>query len=77
MTVLAVYAYADLREYLDGAASVQVEVSPQETIRDVLTRLQIPCERTRIVFLDHHSAALGDRLDDAQRLDLFSAIGGG
>jgi sulfur carrier protein ThiS len=39
--------------------------------------LGIPVERTRILFLDHRPAALDDRLQGGERLDVFSAIGGG
>jgi sulfur carrier protein ThiS len=77
MPRITVNLYANLRDYTGGAASVSVDVSPGQTVADVLAKLGIPREKTRIIFVDSRAAKLEHPLDGRQRVDLFSAIGGG
>jgi molybdopterin converting factor small subunit len=77
MLTVTVSVYANLREYTGGQATVEVDLPDGATIRTVIDHLGIPAEQTRIVFVDHRAAGLDDALRSGQRIDLFSAIGGG
>lgn len=77
MARIKVHLYANLRTYVGGQAAVDLEIAAGSTIRQVLQQLQIPEDQTRIVFVNHRAARLDDPLQEGQRLDLFSAIGGG
>lgn len=77
MTQIKVNLFADLRKFADGAATVEVEIEPGRTVGDVIDQLQIPRERTRILFVNHRVAKITDPLQGGERLDIFSAIGGG
>jgi sulfur carrier protein ThiS len=77
MNQISVNTYADLREFTDGAASVVVEIEPGQRVADILTRLGIPRERTKIIFVNNRSAGLDSSLQGGERVDLFSSIGGG
>jgi hypothetical protein len=46
-------------------------------VGDVLEQLGIPSEKTKIIFVNNRSAKLNDPLQGRERIDLFSAIGGG
>jgi sulfur carrier protein ThiS len=54
-----------------------VDVAPGQTVAAVMRQLGIPAERTKIVFVDHCAAGLDHPLAGGERIDLFSAIGGG
>ena len=77
MARITVNTYADLRKFTDGAASVELDIEPGQTVADVLTLLGIPNERTKIIFVNNRSADLDSPLQGGERVDLFSAIGGG
>jgi len=77
MSTIRVYAYAELRQYLGGAAAVEVTVADGGTIASLLDQLGIPPGRTKIVFVNSRAAELDRPLADGERVDLFSAIGGG
>jgi sulfur carrier protein ThiS len=77
MALTTINVYANLRQYVGGAPTVDVDVTPGQTVGQVLDGLGIPREKTRIVFVNHRSAKLDDPLEGRERIDLFSAIGGG
>jgi molybdopterin converting factor small subunit len=77
MSKVQVYVYADLRQFIGGAAAVEFDVEPGQTIATLLDRLGIPRERTKVVFVNHRAAELDRALSGGERVDLFSAIGGG
>ncbi len=77
MSQVQVYVYADLRQYTGGAAAVEIDVEPGQTIATVLDRLGIPRERTKIALVNHRAAEPDCVLTGGERVDLFSAIGGG
>jgi len=56
---------------------VEVDVEPGQTLATVLDRLGIPRERTKIAFVNHRAAEPDRVLTGGERVDLFSAIGGG
>ena len=77
MPQVKVQLYADLRRYLDGATGIDVEIEPGRTIGQVLDHLGVPREQTRIFFVNHRVAKIEQTLQGGERLDVFSAIGGG
>jgi sulfur carrier protein ThiS len=77
MPQITVNLYANLRDFTGGAASVSLDVERGQTVAGVLQQLGIPREKTRIIFVDNRAAKLEDPLRGAERIDLFSAIGGG
>lgn len=77
MSHVQVHVYADLRQFTGGAAAVEFAVQPGLTIATLLDRLGIPRERTQVVFVNHRAAELDWALSGGERVDLFSAIGGG
>jgi len=77
MARITVNVYANLREYTGGAPSVGVDIEPGQTIADVIAHLEIPSTETRIIFVDNRHAGLDHVLRGDERIDLFSAIGGG
>ena len=77
MHKVQVYVYADLRQFTGGAAAVDVAVEPGQTIATLLERLGIPRERTKIVFVNSRAVDPDRALEGGERVDLFSAIGGG
>jgi sulfur carrier protein ThiS len=77
MAQITVNTYADLRQFTGGAASVGVEIESGRTVEQVLQQMAIPQERTKIIFVNGRAAELASRLQGGERVDLFSAIGGG
>ena len=69
--------YATLRGHLGGAPSVEVDVEPGETVRQVLSRLGVPPEQTRIIFVNSRAARLDQALEGGENVGVFPAIGGG
>ena len=76
MSKVQVHVYADLRQFT-GAAAVEFDVEPGQTIATLLDRLGIPRERTKVVFVNSRPAEPDRALNGGERVDLFSAIGGG
>jgi len=77
MPQIQVSLYATLRQYVGGAAQLQVEIAPGQTVRQVLDQLHVPLDQTRIMFINHRAAKPTDVLQGGQRLDVFPGIGGG
>ncbi len=77
MPKVTVNAYANLRQYTAGQAQVEVDLSGDATIAALLEQLEIPADQTRIIFVDGRAAELDNVLQGGERVDLFSAIGGG
>ena len=72
-----VRVFATLRRYVDDAESVDVGVGEQETIADVLDRLGIPADQTRIILVDGRKSSLEQELSGGETVSVFPAIGGG
>ncbi len=77
MSQVEVRLYAGLRAHVKGATSVNVEIDPGQTIRDVLGKLSVPSDQTRIIFVNHRAADLNQQLVGGEQLGIFPAIGGG
>lgn len=77
MARITFHVFANLRQHTGGAASVDADFNRGETIQQVLLRLGIPAEQVHIVFVNNRSAQLEHALQGDERIDLFSAVGGG
>lgn len=77
MAAVTVNLFANLREYVGGAASVEHDIEPSQTIEQLIVDLGIPAEQTKIIFVDNRRASFDHSLQGGERIDLFSAIGGG
>jgi molybdopterin converting factor small subunit len=69
--------YATLRQYSGGAPSVDVDIEPGTTIEQLLSRVDIPPEKTRILFVNSRHARLSDTLQGGETVGAFPAVGGG
>lgn len=52
-------------------------ITPGETVLELLTRLSIPQEEIKIVFVNGVAAELDKPLADGDRLGVFPPVGGG
>jgi molybdopterin converting factor small subunit len=77
MAQVEVRLYAGLRAHVKGATSVSVEIQPGQTIKEVLDKLSVPSDQTRIIFVNHRAADLDQQLVGGEQLGVFPAIGGG
>jgi len=77
MPQVHVHLYATFRAYIGGAASTDVEITPGETVRDVLVKLGVPPGQTRIIFVNSRAGELSQPLEGGETLGIFPAIGGG
>ena len=77
MSQVEVRLYAGLRAHIRGATSVRVEIEPGETIAQVLERLSVPLNQTRIIFVNHRTTILDQELLGGEEVGIFPAIGGG
>ncbi len=77
MPQVQVNLYAVLRKYIDGAASIEVEIESGQTIEQLLQQIGVPADQTRIIFVDSRAAGLSDTLEGGQQIGVFPAIGGG
>ena len=77
MPQVQVNLYAVLRKYVDGDASIEVEIESGQTIEQVLQQIGVPSDQTRIIFVNSRAAGLSDRLEGGEQIGIFPAIGGG
>jgi molybdopterin synthase sulfur carrier subunit len=77
MARVTVNLYAGLREFIDGAQSIDVELEPGVTIGQVIEQLGVPIEKTRIIFLNNRAAEPTTPINPGDQLSIFPAIGGG
>ena len=69
--------YAGLRAYIGGKPSAELEIEPGQTVGEVLDRVGVPREQTRILFVNNRAASLSDKLSGGEQIAVFPAIGGG
>ena len=77
MACVTVNLYAGLREFIDGAPSIDLELDSGTTIGQVMQRLGVPVEKTRIIFLNNRAAQPATPIEPGDQLSIFPAIGGG
>jgi len=69
--------YATLRAYVGGVPQVETEIEPGQTVGDLLDRLGVPRDQTRIVFVNSRAASICCPLQGGEQIGVFPAIGGG
>ncbi len=77
MPQVQVNLYATLRKYVDGAASIEVEIEAGQSVEGVLKQLGVPPDQTRIIFVNNRAAGLSRSLQGGEKIGVFPAIGGG
>ncbi len=77
MPQVQVNLYATLRKHVGGSASVDVEIEPGATVRQVLDELGVPADQARVIFVDTRSASLADPLEGGEQVGVFPAVAGG
>ena len=72
--------YASLAQYLPGGASEKmalVEAGEGTTVRELLSKMKIPPNAIKIMFLNGVHAKGGEVLKDGDRLGVFPPVAGG
>jgi molybdopterin converting factor small subunit len=77
MPQVKVNLYASLRAYTGGSPSVDVEIDPGQTLEEVLGKLGVPLDQTKILFVNHRTVGLDQPLQGGERVGVFPAVGGG
>jgi molybdopterin converting factor small subunit len=69
--------YADLRQYIDGEGTVFLELEKDAKVSDVLTNLNIPKEKVKIIMVNGRRATANIKIHDGDRVGIFPPIAGG
>lgn len=72
--------FASLRKHLsegDPAAAVQLDVSADTTVAQVLARLKVPADSVRLIFVNNVRAELDQLLQAGDRVGVFPPVAGG
>jgi sulfur carrier protein ThiS len=69
--------YAELRRFSEGKPSLEVEFAEGATIAKIMEQFSIPLEQTRLIFVDGRAARAEDVLQGGEKVEVFSAVGGG
>jgi molybdopterin converting factor small subunit len=77
MPTVEVQLFAALRQFIGGKRSQAVEITAGETVAQVLARLGVPAEKTRLVFINNRAASLDLPLAGGEVVSVFPVIGGG
>jgi molybdopterin converting factor small subunit len=68
--------FAGLQSFSPSTAE-HFEIMPGMTIRELLTEIQIPLEKARLIFINGIKADLDTRLKGGERVGIFPPVGGG
>jgi sulfur carrier protein ThiS len=68
--------YATLQAFMP-AVGEEYPISPGMTVQELLTRLDLPAEKAKLIFIDGTKAELTSRLEGGQRVGIFPPVGGG
>ncbi|MCU0598139.1 MAG: MoaD/ThiS family protein [Desulfobacterales bacterium] len=77
---IEIHLFASLAKYLPAGSldkTVVMEISHGTSIMDVISRIEIPREDVKLIFLNGIHARDAETLKDGDRLGLFPPIGGG
>ena len=80
MDRVKVKLFATLRRYvprLGIGEAMEVEVSPEMSLRDLLVYLDVPREEVRVVYVNNICRDLSYQLVDGDQVGIFPAVGGG
>jgi sulfur carrier protein ThiS len=68
--------YATLQVFMPAVGEAY-PISPGMTVRDLLTQLDLPAEKAKLIFIDGTKAELSSRLEGGERVGIFPPVGGG
>ncbi len=77
---VTVKLYATLRQYAAGRRAgmpLEIDLPEDATILDLINKLKIPVEETRIIFVNGIIQEQGCKLNDGDVVGMFPPIGGG
>lgn len=76
---IEVRLYATLRRYAPASSVgvLAVEVPPDSTVAEVLTKMNIEGAEVHIIMINGVNSRLTSALHEGDRLGLFPAVGGG
>jgi sulfur carrier protein ThiS len=77
MPLVTLKLYAELRRYSEGKPSLDMRVHPGATIAELMQQLGVSMEQTRLIFVNGRAAHADDVLNDGDKVEVFSAVGGG
>lgn len=72
--------FASLRKYLpdgDPAVAVQLNVSENATVAQVLEHLQLPARDVKLIFVNSVKASMDQLLQAGDRIGVFPPVAGG
>jgi molybdopterin converting factor small subunit len=68
--------YATLKTFMP-AGGEDVVIEAGQTVRDLLSHLDIPAEKAKLIFVDGVKVDLSTPLRGGERLGIFPPVGGG
>lgn len=68
--------YASLRPFTPENAD-RFPISPGQTVKEVLIKLEVPLDDVQLIFIDGAKAALSTPLNGGERVGVFPPVGGG
>ena len=68
--------FAGLQTFSPSTAE-HFEIDPGITIRDLLTQIEIPIDKARLIFINGIKANLDTPLKGGERVGIFPPVGGG
>ena len=80
MDRVRVKVFATLRRYIPGLGigeAMEVAVSPDTSLEDLLAHLGVPREEVRVVYVNNVCRNLSYCLVDGDQVGIFPAVGGG
>jgi molybdopterin converting factor small subunit len=75
-TSITLKLYATLQAFLPPAGE-DYPIAPGTSVRQILSRLNLPEEKAKLVFIDGVKADLSSRLNGGERVGIFPPVGGG
>jgi len=76
MSHIQLKLYATLQVFMPAGGEAY-PISPGMTVRDLLTQLDLPAEKAKLIFIDGTKAELSSRLEGGERVGIFPPVGGG
>ena len=68
--------YATLQAFMPDGGE-EYPISPGMTVQDILTQLNLPKEKAKLIFVDGTQADLSSKLAGGERVGIFPPVGGG
>jgi sulfur carrier protein ThiS len=68
--------YATLQVFIPRTGE-EYPISAGMTVQDILTQINLPVEKAKLIFIDGTKAELSSRLEGGERVGIFPPVGGG